>query len=156
MSILEHSWNEIRYITEKGNRAMQETSKTEDRYGLPLTTGSITAANFLVEGLDLALEQNFAPEQKFQQAVQADESFALAYVGLAYSHMVGARPIEARKFVQSAKSLASGTTRREQQQIEIIDLWISGKGSESLSFIRQHLAEFPRDCLLYTSDAADE
>ena len=69
---------------------MQETTKMEDRYGLPITTSSTAAANYLVEGLDLAFEQNFAPERKFQQAVEADEGFALAYVGLAYSHMVGA------------------------------------------------------------------
>jgi len=127
---------------------MQETNKIKDRYGLPISTGSIAAANYLVEGLDLALEQNFEPERKFQQAVEADEGFALAYVGLAYSHMVGARPVDARKFVQLAKSLAPGTTRREQQQIEIIDLWINGKGSESLGLIREHLAEFPRDMLM--------
>ena len=86
---------------------MQETTKMEDRYGLPITTNSISATNYLVEGLDLALEQNFAPERKFQQAVEADEGFALAYVGLAYSHMVGARLVDARKSIQSAKSLAS-------------------------------------------------
>ena len=127
---------------------MQETTKMEDRYGLPMTTSSISATNYLVEGLDLALEQNFAPEREFQQAVEADEGFALAYVGLAYSHMVGARLVDARKSIQSAKSLASGTTRREQQQIEIIDRWINGKGSESLALIREHLAEFPRDMLV--------
>ena len=127
---------------------MQETNKIKDRYGLPISTNSIAAANYLVEGLDLALEQNFEPERKFQQAVEADEGFALAYVGLAYSRMVGARPVDARKFVQLAKSLAPGTTRREQQQIEIIDLWINGKGSESLGLIREHLVEFPRDMLM--------
>ena len=127
---------------------MQETNRTKDRYGLPITTSSTAAANYLVEGLDLAFEQNFAPERKFQQAVEADEGFALAYVGLAYSHMVGARPVDARKFVQLAKSLASGATRRENQQIEIIDLWVNGKGSESIALIRQHLAEFPRDMLM--------
>jgi len=62
--------------------------------------------------------------------------------------MVGARPVDARKFVQLAKSLAPGTTRREQQQIEIIDLWINGKGSKSLGLIREHLVEFPRDMLM--------
>ena len=75
---------------------MQEMNKIKDRYGLPISTSSIAAANYLVEGLDIALEQNFEPERKFQQAVEADEGFALACVGLAYSHMVGARPVDAR------------------------------------------------------------
>ena len=41
---------------------MQGTTKMGDRYGLPITTSSISATNYLVEGLDLALEQDFAPE----------------------------------------------------------------------------------------------
>ena len=44
-----------------------------DRYGLPMSTGSITAAEKWVEGLDLVLEMSFGPEERFQEAIAADE-----------------------------------------------------------------------------------
>ena len=127
---------------------MQEANRIEDRYGLPLSTNSTTAAENMVEGVDLILEQSFGPDQRFQQAVEADEGFALAHAGLAYAYMAGARPSDARKSAQQAQSLAPGTSRREQQQIEAIDLWTNGNGPEALALIHQHLAEFPRDMMM--------
>jgi len=127
---------------------VQEAKGIKDRYGLPITTRSTTAADNLGEGLDLLLEQNFGTEQRFQKAAEADEGFALARVGLAFAYMAAARPVDARKSAQQAQSLAPGTTRREQQQIEIIALWTKGQGPEALGLIHQHLAEFPRDMLM--------
>ncbi len=127
---------------------MSELNRIKDRYGLPLATNSTAAAENLVEGVDLLLEQNFGPEQRFQQAVEADEGFALAHAGLAYVYMVGARVGDAREAAQHAQSLTAGISRREQQQIEAIALWTNGKGPEALALINQHLAEFPRDMLM--------
>lgn len=127
---------------------MQNANKTEDRYGLPISTNSTTAAENLVEGVDLLLEQNFGSEQRFQQALEADEGFALAHAGLAYVYMAGGDVANARQAVQQAQSLATGTTRREEQQIKAIELWTHGKGPEALAVIRQHLTEFPRDMLM--------
>jgi tetratricopeptide (TPR) repeat protein len=127
---------------------MPEATRIEDRYGLPISTNSTTAAENLVEGVDLLLEQNFGPDLKFQQAVEADEGFALAHAGLAYVYMAGGKVADARKSAQQAQSLAAGITRREQQQIEAIALWTNGKGPESLAVIQQHLDEFPRDMLM--------
>ena len=127
---------------------MPESNGSKDRYGLPISTSSTAAADNLVEGVDLLLEQNFGPEQSFQQAVEADEGFALAFAGLVYVYMAGGKVAEARKAAQQAQSLAAGTTRREQQQIEALALWANGKGPESLAVIQQHIAEFPRDMLM--------
>ncbi len=127
---------------------MQEGNRAKDRYGLPISTNSITAAENMVEGLDLFLEQNFGAEQRFQQAVEADEGFALAHAGLAYVYMAAAKVGEARDAAQRAQSLTAGISRREQQQIEAIALWTNGKGPEALAIIHQHLAEFPRDMLM--------
>ena len=108
------------------------------------STDSTAAADNLVEGVDLLLEQNFGPEQSFLQAVEADEGFALAYAGLAYFYMAGGKIADARKAAQQAQSLEAGITRREQQQIEAMALWVNGRGPESLAVIQQHIAEFGR------------
>jgi pentatricopeptide repeat protein len=127
---------------------MPGSKGAKDRYGLSISTGSTAAADNLVEGVDLLLEQNFGPEQSFQQAVEADEGFALAYAGLVYVYMAGGKVADARKAAEQAQSFAAGTTRREQQQIEALALWANGKGPESLAVIQQHLTEFPRDMLM--------
>ena len=127
---------------------MPESNGTKDRYGLPISTNSTAAAEKLVEGVDLLLEQNFGPDKKFQEALEADEGFALAHAGLAYVYMAGGKVYDARTAAQQAQSLAAGVSRREQQQIEAIALWTQGKGPDSLAIIHQHLAEFPRDMLM--------
>ena len=63
---------------------MPESKGARDRYGLPISTRSTAAADSLVEGVDLLLEQNYGPEQVFQQAWEAEDGFALAYAGLVY------------------------------------------------------------------------
>ena len=127
---------------------MPDANRIEDRYGLPLSTISTAAAERMVEGVDLLLEQNFGPDERFQQAVEADEGFALAHAGLAYAYMVGARVADARKSAEQAQTLAPGISRREQQQIDAIALWTNGKGQEALALVQQHLAEFPRDMIM--------
>ena len=119
-----------------------------DRYGLPMSTGSITAAEKWVEGVDLVLEMNFGPEEQFKGAIAADEGFALAYAALAYVYMIRADVAKARESVKQAGSLASGLSDREKQQIEAIKLWINGQGPLALALIRQHLSQYPRDMLM--------
>ena len=48
-----------------------------DRYGQAVTTSSATALQRYAEGLDLDQSQNYGAEEKFRQAIEADEGFAL-------------------------------------------------------------------------------
>jgi pentatricopeptide repeat protein len=125
-----------------------DNAGTKDRYGLPISTSSTTAASHLVDGIDLLLESRYGALQKFEQALEADDGFALAHIGLAYLYMVGGDVVAARDSATKAQSLASGITLREQQQIEAITRWTAGKGPDSLALINEHLAEFPRDMLM--------
>ena len=127
---------------------MPDHSQMQDRYGLPLTTSSPVAAERFVEGLDLLLEQNFGPEEQFTQAIEADPGFALAHSALAYMLHLRAQVPEAREQAQQAQSLAPGLSRREQQQIEAIALFVNGQGPRAYALIREHLADYPRDILM--------
>lgn len=127
---------------------MQEAQRIKDRYGLPISTGSAAAAEKWVEGVDLLLEQNFGPQERFQEALEDDEGFALAHAGLVYTAMLRGNPREARDAAKAAKALAAGTSRRENQQIEVMALWANGQGPQALALVRQHLGEFPRDMLM--------
>lgn len=127
---------------------MPHPTAQQDRYGLPLSTSSARAAAEFIEGLDLLLGQNYGPEDHFLQAIDADPDFALAYSALAYMLHLRADVTDARMRVQQAQTLAPGASRREQQQIAAMALFITGEGPRAYAMIREHLAEFPRDILL--------
>lgn len=120
----------------------------QDRYGLPLTTSSVQAAESFVTGLDLLLEQNFGPEDQFTQAIAADAACALAHSALAYMLHMRAQVAEAKAAVQQAQALAAHVTHRERQHVEAMALFINGQGQRSYALIREHLGEYPRDMLM--------
>ena len=127
---------------------MQNGASMKDRFGLPISTSSSTAADHFLEGLDLLLSQNYGPEERFQKAIEADEGFALAHAGMAWVDMMRGTGSQAKEGVARAQSLGSGISGREKSGIEAIDLWINNKGIQSLGVIREHLKEYPRDVLM--------
>ncbi len=127
---------------------MQEGTRMKDRLGLPISTSSSTAADRFLEGLDLLLSQNYGPEERFQQAVEADEGFALAHAGLAWVDMMRSAGSDAKEGIARARDLSAGISEREKSGIEAIDLWINNKGIQSMGVIRDHLKEHPRDVLM--------
>ena len=120
----------------------------DDRYGLPMTTSSLQAADHYREGLDLALAQQYGAEERFRQAIEADEGFALAHAALAFHLMIRVAVPEAKESAEGARSLTPGVTRREQQHIEIIARFVHSQNRESYALLHQHLSEFPRDALM--------
>ena len=120
----------------------------EDRYGLPMSTGSTAAAAHYAEGVDLLLSQNFGPEEAFRSATEADEGFALGHAALSIMLMMRAEVAQAKASVDRAGALVSGISRRERQHVEAIALFVNGKGPQSLALIREHLDEFPRDAVM--------
>ena len=120
----------------------------DDRYELPMTTSSLQAVDQYGDGLDMALSQQYGSEEKFMQAIEADEGFALAHAALAFTLMLRVAVPEARDSAERARALAPGVTGRERQHIETIALFVQGQNHESYALLRQHLGEFPRDALI--------
>ena len=120
----------------------------QDRFGMTLSTSSVAAAECLVEGIDRLLSQNHGPELKFQEAIELDESFAMAHGCLAFWYQQRARPDDAKETIVQALALAHRVTRRERQQIEAVGHWVNERGRDSITLIKEHLSEFPRDGLL--------
>ena len=127
---------------------MQQRGRIEDRYGLPVTTGSTRAVEQWVEGLDLLLSYEYGQDEKLREALAADERFALACAALAMSLLVQGRVSESRSHIERARSMAVNVSPREHRQVDVITLYIDGKGPQALALLREHLAEFPRDILM--------
>ncbi len=124
-----------------------KTTSIRDRYGLVLTTDSAVAAEHYVEGIDRLLEQCYGPEECFLQAIEADADFALAHAALGLVWMIRENGDD-KVSVARATELAPNITRREQQHVAAVSLFIHGQGPRALPLILDHLDEFPRDALL--------
>jgi Tfp pilus assembly protein PilF len=120
----------------------------EDRYGNALTTGSTEARDAYVEAVDRFLAAAPGVEEAFSQAVEADEGFALAHLGLARHRQASGRAADAAAPLAAAVAVAPGVSPREASQIAALGLLIEGKGADAYRAIRAHLAEHPRDAMV--------
>lgn len=119
-----------------------------DRYDLPLTTVSESAAMSYRDGVDRMLSAWFGAAEAFDRAIAEGPDFALAYVARARIHQMNMEATEARAKAARARQLATATSRRERQHVEIVAATIEGKPAMALTGAEQHLEEFPRDALI--------
>lgn len=118
-----------------------------DRYGLPLTTGSATAADAFVDGVDRILALQAGAQQSLAAAAAADEGFAMAHAAMAFDHDLEGRPEEAQAAIARARAHLGGANRRERQHVEVLSAALHGEG-RALELVDEHLEEFPRDALV--------
>jgi tetratricopeptide (TPR) repeat protein len=124
------------------------TAAQHDRYQLPLSTNSSAAAESYTQGIDLVLSGNVGAEDQLEDALRADEGFALAHAALASLDLRWRRFDSAATHADAARRLASGTSKREQQHIEVITSMVDGRGAEALGFASEHLDSFPSDAYI--------
>ena len=119
-----------------------------DRYGLPLSTNSVTARDAYVEGVDLLLTVYPGAAISFERAITADPAFALAYVGRARASQLAGRLEAMRADLTMASSLADGVSARERSQIEVFRSLFAGQAVAALAALRNHVQTWPRDALV--------
>jgi tetratricopeptide (TPR) repeat protein len=127
-----------------------EAAMIKDRYELPLSTSSQAAADAFIEGVDLMLSNNPDPVASFRIAIDSDEGFAMAHVGLGMQLQLRMDGPGAKVELDRARDLMPGTSEREQSFINAVALpGFVGRGGpmEALPLLEQHLNRFPRDYL---------
>jgi hypothetical protein len=112
-----------------------------DQRGNPLSTSSDTAVEAYNRGLDLFFSGNPGADGAFQEAIDADEGFALARVALART-MVRTDPKLGRKLLDAARELGAGTTKHEQRHIATL---AEANPNVALGLVVEHLSESPND-----------
>jgi len=120
----------------------------EDRYGNALTTSSPAARDAYVAGMDKLLSADAGIAAAFEQAVAADEGFALGHVALARTLQLLGRGGEVKAPLERALALAAGTTARERSHIAILAQILTGRGGTALPGILEHLRAWPRDAMV--------
>ena len=119
-----------------------------DRYGLTLSTSSVEAAERYMEGADLIISWNYGGGKKIKQAIEADEGFALAHGAQAVLLYLQGKAPEAKSAIQRATLLAQQATRREQQHVEALALYVNDDGPGCYALLKEHIVEYPQDYFL--------
>ena len=119
----------------------------KNRNGLTITTASPAAADLYQQGLDLVLSQNYGPESRLRDAIEADEGFAMAHTVLAYVLHLQMDVPAARAAAAKAVELSAGISREERQTTQIVHSFTHGKGAEAIRLVHEHLVDFPTDTL---------
>jgi hypothetical protein len=121
----------------------------EDRYGLPVSTSSATAASAYLGGIDLLLSAWPGASQALDLAIEADGDFALAYAARSRSHLIYAEMERAREKAAIARRLVERNgTAREKSHVEILALTTEGQSARALKMTLEHLESWPRDALI--------
>jgi tetratricopeptide (TPR) repeat protein len=99
-------------------------------------------------GVDRLLGAKPAPERAFQQAIDADPAFALAYAGLARALFVAARIPESKAAAAKARERMPGLSEGERASAEIVLLTTEGASAKAYALAREHLKKFPSDAMV--------
>ncbi|HEV2153218.1 tetratricopeptide repeat protein [Bradyrhizobium sp.] len=121
----------------------------EDRYGLPISTASDTAAAAYREGVDLMLAGWTGTAETLERAIAADPDFALAHIARARVHAFYQQGDLARQKATTARELvAKRGTERERSHVETLALAIEGRGPDAIAAMRKHIEAWPRDAVV--------
>ena len=121
----------------------------EDRYGLPLSTDSASAASAYREGVDLMLSAWPGAAEAFERAIDADPDFGLPHAARARIHSFYQQSEAARKAAAAAREkVAHRGTMRERGHVETLALAVEGNLPAALSSALGHLENFPRDAVV--------
>jgi hypothetical protein len=121
----------------------------QDRYGLPLSTGSSDAAEAYRDGIDLMLSAWPGAAEAFERAIAADPDFALAHIARARIHTFYQEGEAARQQAAIARGLAARrATERERSHVETLALAVEGQLSAALASALRHLEAWPRDAVV--------
>lgn len=120
-----------------------------DRYGLPLSTASASAADAYRAGVDAMLAGQPGAGEAFDRAIAADEAFALAHVARARMHFFYADLTNVRVRIAAARAcIAANGSERERSHVETMALGMEGKSAASLESALTHLERWPRDAVI--------
>ena len=118
----------------------------QDKQGadkIPITTASVEARQLYLKGRDLAEKLRATDARRFyEQAVEKDKNFALAYVGLANTSGTTKEFIDA---VNRAASLAGGVSEGERHIIGGLESGLKADPAGTLKHFTELVRLFPND-----------
>ena len=111
-----------------------------------VTTNNHMALKVFLEGMDLYLGLDQDGTQKFNEALEYDNEFSLAYIMLARQYAVNGSLDESKTNLNLAKKFSEKSSKREQGLINLIGLMLE-KNDKAVHYAKQHIEEHPNDVM---------
>lgn len=119
-----------------------------DRFGLSLSTGSSTARDAYVAGVDSVISGVAGFRASLATALELDPDFALAAIALARGIFLDGEVSTARELANAARTRVAHGTDRERSHVEVLALGIAGKPAEAMRAMHTHLRLWPCDAMV--------
>lgn len=119
-----------------------------DAYGNTLSTRSEAARDAYDLGVRRFLGAEPGVAAAFNEAIDADDGFALAHVGIAREMQLRGRPDQTKASLDRARELAGGLSRREHSHINASGLLLEGKSAAARAAVYAHVEEWPADVMV--------
>jgi len=120
-----------------------------DAYGLPVSTDACATVEAYDVAVDALLAWDAEALSRFRTATALDPGLALAHAGAAVCLFLEERFAEAQEAAKTARAAAASQTDRERRHVEGLALLVEGKSHDAASAMREHLADYPRDLLVF-------
>ena len=120
----------------------------DDAYGNPVATLSVEARDAYDLGVSKFLGAELGVSDAFETAINADESFALAYIGLARNLQLLGQPDRVMSCLRKSRDLASSLSARERSHIEASTLLLEGNAPAARAAVYKHVEEWPADVMV--------
>jgi len=120
-----------------------------DAYGLPVSTidpEALALYDRAVRALQ-AWQADALP--LFRAATERDPGLALAHAGAAVCLFLEERFAETKAATEAARAAVASQTERERSHVGALTAWTSGQVPQAERLMREHLATFPRDAMVF-------
>ena len=119
-----------------------------DAYENPISTFSSEAREAYDLGVHRFLGAEPGVETAFQTAIDADESFLLAHIGVAREMQLRGQPDLVKRSLSRACELAVDVSDRERSHLNASALLLEGRSAEARSAVYEHVKYWPKDVLI--------
>jgi len=119
-----------------------------DAYENPISTLSSEAREAYDLGVHRFLGAESGVETAFQTAIDADERFLLAHIGVAREMQLRGQPGLVKRSLNRACELAVNVSDRERSHLNASALLLEGKSAEARAAVYEHVKYWPNDVLI--------
>ncbi len=113
---------------------------------MEVTTSSMDAYNYFLQGRDAYEKQYVADAQKyFEKAVAIDSSFASAYMFLSVTYYALSNLKARDDAIEKARAYENKTTEKERLYIDAQSYYVKNDFSKSISILKQITKKFPKE-----------
>src|SRR5215470_14294377 len=120
-----------------------------DAYDLPVSTTDPDALALYDRAVRALLGWQADALTLFRAAADRDPGLALAHAGAAVCLFLEERFAETKAATEAARGAATRQTERERSHVAALTAWTSGQVPQAERLMREHLATWPRDAMVF-------